>query len=48
MVKRSKNGNLSVIENDAALVWAYKKCIVTGADLFDRLLYGIKYANTQP
>ena len=42
IVKRSKNGNLGVIENDVVLVWTEKKRIVTGADLFDRLLHGIK------
>jgi metal transporter CNNM len=42
MMKRSKTGNLGVIENDVVLVWTEKKRIVTGADLFDRLLHGIK------
>lgn len=42
MMKRSKTGNLGVIENDVVLIWTDKKRILTGADLFDRLLFGIK------
>lgn len=43
MMRRSKAGkNLGVIENDVVLVWTDKPRILTGADLFDRLLHGIK------
>jgi metal transporter CNNM len=42
MMKRSKTGNLGVIEHDVVLVWTEKQRILTGADLFDRLLHGIK------
>lgn len=42
MMKRSKTGNLGVIENDVVLVWTEHRKILTGADLFDRLLVGIK------
>jgi len=43
MMRRSKSGkNLGVIEKDVVLVWTDSPRILTGADLFDRLLYGIK------
>ncbi|MFK7863298.1 MAG: DUF21 domain-containing protein [Pseudohongiellaceae bacterium] len=42
MMKRSKTGNLGVIDADVVLVWTEQKQILTGADLFDRLLVGIK------
>jgi len=43
MMRRSKSGkNLGVIEKDVVLVWTDTPRILTGADLFDRLLYGIK------
>lgn len=42
LMKRSKTGNKGVIENDVVLVWSDTPRIITGADLFDRLLHGIK------
>ncbi|MFT4815046.1 MAG: metal transporter CNNM [Pseudohongiellaceae bacterium] len=42
LMRRSKVGNHGVIENDVVLVWGQKPRIITGADLFDRLLHGIK------
>lgn len=42
MMKRSKTGNLGVIVHDVVLVWTDNKRILTGADIFDRLLHGIK------
>jgi len=42
LMRRSKVGNLGVIENDVVLLWTSKQRIITGADLFDRLLHGIR------
>lgn len=42
MMRRSKVGNLGVIENDVVLIWTDNPRIITGADLFDRLLHGIR------
>jgi metal transporter CNNM len=42
LMRRSKVGNLGVIENDVVLIWTSKPRIITGADLFDRLLHGIR------
>lgn len=42
MMRRSKVGSLGVIENDVVLIWTSKQRIITGADLFDRLLHGIR------
>lgn len=42
LMRRSKVGKHGVIENDVVLVWGQKPRIITGADLFDRLLQGIK------
>ncbi|MEQ9451006.1 MAG: DUF21 domain-containing protein [Pseudomonadales bacterium] len=42
MLRKSKTSNRGVIENDVVLVWTDQKRIITGADLFDRLLHGIK------
>ena len=42
LMRRSKVGNLGVIENDVVLLWTSTPRIITGADLFDRLLYGIR------
>ena len=41
-MKNSKKGVQGVIENDVVLVWTQTPRIITGADLFDRLLLGIK------
>ncbi len=43
MLRKSKTNNKGVIENDVVLVWTDQPpMIITGADLFDRLLHGIK------
>lgn len=42
LMKKTKKTSRGVIENDVVLVWADKPRIITGADLFDRLLLGIK------
>lgn len=42
LMRRSKVGSLGVIENDVVLLWTSKPRIITGADLFDRLLHGIR------
>lgn len=42
MLRRSTGATKGVIENDVVLVWGEEKRIITGADLFDRLLHGIK------
>jgi metal transporter CNNM len=42
LMRRSKVSNHGVIENDVVLLWGQKPRIITGADLFDRLLQGIK------
>lgn len=42
MLKRSNKDSHGVIENDVVLVWTDTPRIITGADLFDRLLVGIK------
>lgn len=42
MMKRSNKDSHGVIENDVVLVWTDNPRIITGADLFDRLLVGIK------
>ena len=42
MLKRSNKDSHGVIENDVVLVWTENPRIITGADLFDRLLVGIK------
>jgi metal transporter CNNM len=42
LMGRSKVGNHGIIESDVVLVWGQKPRIITGADLFDRLLHGIK------
>lgn len=42
LMRRSKVGSLGVIENDVVLLWTSKQRIITGADLFDRLLHGIR------
>ncbi len=43
MMRNSKKDQFGVIENDAVLIWTDKQQrIITGADLFDRLLQGIK------
>ncbi len=42
LLRRSKTDSKGVIENDVVLVWTDQKRIITGADLFDRLLHGIK------
>ena len=39
---RSKTLASGVIENDVVLLWTDIRQIITGADLFDRLLYGIR------
>jgi len=41
-MRRSKANAKGVIENDVVLVWTERPRIITGADLFDRLLHGIK------
>jgi len=40
-MRQSKTRRQGVIENDVVLVWGEKRRIITGADLFDRLLQGI-------
>lgn len=40
-MRSSKTGKRGVIENDVVLVWGPSPRIITGADLFDRLLQGI-------
>ncbi|MGD8415472.1 MAG: CNNM domain-containing protein [Pseudomonadales bacterium] len=40
-LRRSKKTRRGVIEHDAVLVWGRTPRIITGADLFDRLLEGI-------
>jgi len=40
-MRRSKIDKQGVIENDVVLVWTTAPRIITGADLFDRLLHGI-------
>jgi len=40
-MRQSKSRRQGVIENDVVLVWGEKRRIITGADLFDRLLQGI-------
>lgn len=42
LMKRSNQDSHGVIENDVVLVWTENPRIITGADLFDRLLIGIK------
>lgn len=42
MMKRSKEEPHGVIENDVVLLWNDQPRIITGADLFDRLLKGIQ------
>ncbi len=42
LMRRSKVGSQGVIENDVVLIWTAKPRIITGADLFDRLLHGIR------
>lgn len=42
LMKRSNKDSHGVIENDVVLVWTENPRIITGADLFDRLLIGIK------
>jgi hypothetical protein len=41
-MRRSKQKRNGVIENDVVLVWTDVPRIITGADLFDRLLQGIR------
>jgi len=41
-LRRSKTTKNGVIENDVVLVWNDKPRIITGADLFDRLLHGVR------
>lgn len=41
LMKRSNKDNHGVMENDVVLVWTDNPRIITGADLFDRLLNGI-------
>lgn len=41
LMRRSKKSSLGVIENDVVLVWTATPRIITGADLFDRLLHGL-------
>jgi hypothetical protein len=41
-LRLSKTSKQGVIENDVVLVWGDKPRIITGADLFDRLLHGIR------
>ncbi len=41
-MRKSKTDTKGVIENDVALVWTDQPRIITGADLFDRLLHGIR------
>ena len=41
-LKQSKTSRRGVIERDVVLVWEPKPRIITGADLFDRLLHGIR------
>lgn len=40
-LQQSKTGRKGVIDNDVVLVWGDRPRIITGADLFDRLLLGI-------
>lgn len=42
LLRQSKTVNRGVIENDVVLIWSAQPRIITGADLFDRLLHGIK------
>jgi hypothetical protein len=42
LLRRSKQDTKGVIENDVVLVWTDRPRIITGADLFDRLLHGIR------
>ena len=42
MLTRSNKDSHGVIENDVVLVWTDTPRIITGADLFERLLVGIK------
>lgn len=42
LMRRSKVGSHGVIENDVVLIWTSTPRIITGADLFDRLLHGIR------
>lgn len=41
-LKQGKGRHGGVIERDAVLVWEAEPRIITGADLFDRLLHGIR------
>lgn len=41
-LKQSKAGRHGAIERDAVLVWGPQPRIITGSDLFDRLLHGIR------
>ncbi|MEM1230296.1 MAG: DUF21 domain-containing protein [Pseudomonadota bacterium] len=41
-LKRSKTERTGVIDKDVVLVWTDKPMIITGADLLDRLLSGVK------
>ena len=43
LMRKSKTTIKGVIENDVVLVWTDQQRIITGADLFDRLLHGIKW-----
>lgn len=40
-IRRKKTLHKGVIENDVVLIWGDRPRIITGADLFDRLLHGI-------
>jgi hypothetical protein len=42
LMTQSKIDSHGVIENDVVLIWSSKPRIITGADLFDRLLHGIR------
>lgn len=42
LLRQSKTVKKGVIENDVVLIWTDQPRIITGADLFDRLLHGIK------
>lgn len=42
LLRNSKKNRSGVIENDVVLLWTDPKKIITGADIFDRLLHGIR------
>ena len=42
LLRKSKTSKEGVIVHDVVLVWTDQQRIITGADLFDRLLHGIK------